>query len=467
MPDQYEYPFDPHGTNPTNLILDERKSVSPAQYRDYVFIMPRWAPFFEDSLVVRHWPSGIIIAPEVGWVGTHVFLDASHSTANRICGSFSLKNINTGVVSFDYRTVGGKWNISENQIIEIISNTLANPRTTTWEQVTGVPEIFPVIAHNWRIDDLVGAFELMESIDSIAETINQKYDEDEYLHALDTNNPHATTAQQTGAYSSQQIDLILQTYQLKDEAITNSLRLGGLTLSTLRQAIYDDGVSNSEALGGLSLDDLKAWVESATVDNATHFGGMDLPQHTTMLQTKFTSRIIIPADTSTAAQVRFRRLLSIPNNLLGVPYTAPFQCIIAGLPAISPATLGSIDINTSATVSILDTNILMSSVVALHDTLKPNYLHVQGVVGATELWYRIPIGETCPEIAITFVDNRPSTSVVALTSDAVNKTALPVLLGNRSLVEFLRNEVESEFITLIDTMTNNFNYMTAAINQLP
>ncbi len=49
----YEYPFDPKAEEDDNLIEGELHTISPPEYYDYYFIVPRHAPFFADELEVR------------------------------------------------------------------------------------------------------------------------------------------------------------------------------------------------------------------------------------------------------------------------------------------------------------------------------------------------------------------------------------------------------------------------------
>lgn len=154
------YPFDPTGSRPSNLVPDDQQIVSNPNFRDYFFLVPRFAPYFGDSLVVTFWDqnnNSRILTKNVDYYMTHWFISASRACAADVFGSISLLNKQlSGRVSMKYQTVGGDWVQSEADIAEILANKLQNPRITTWEQVVNIPYSFPVIDHEWDEVDLIG-----------------------------------------------------------------------------------------------------------------------------------------------------------------------------------------------------------------------------------------------------------------------------------------------------------------------
>lgn len=197
----YAYPFDPTGLQATNLIEGERQTISPPNYTDFYFLIPLAAPYFRDSLIVTHHPSGQQLSEGVDYSCTHRFHDASLAVGKSIYGSITFfdKTL-SGIIELSYQTIGGAWTLATEQIEEILANSIANPRRTTWEQITELPFQFPVIDHEWNLDDLVGMTEVVEALDGIRQALLATGDSDTALgaHILDVSNPHQVTKTQVG-----------------------------------------------------------------------------------------------------------------------------------------------------------------------------------------------------------------------------------------------------------------------------
>lgn len=196
---EYLYPFDPTGTATTNKIVGEHQIISPPDWMDFYFIIPKIAPFFREGLKVVHQESGSELVEGIDYHLTHRFTDASVQTAKNIYGSITfLDKSMTGAVMVTYQCLGGRWTIDEQKAIEILSNTSLNPRVTTWEQVVGMPVAFPPIDHDWHLDDLVGMSEVVDSIVHVAEALGATGDGAGESHISNRNNPHGVTKEQVG-----------------------------------------------------------------------------------------------------------------------------------------------------------------------------------------------------------------------------------------------------------------------------
>lgn len=195
----YAYPFDPSGLLASNLIDGERQVITPPNWSDFYIVIPEAAPFFREGLRLIHHPSGNILTEGVDYYCTHRFHDASLAIAKPVFGSITILNRSLeGVLELKYQTLGGEWTLSEQQISDILAEELANPRTTTWEQVVDLPREFPVIDHPWDLVDMVGASSVVEKLDEIAQAIRDNAEGATQSHINDTDNPHQVTKTQVG-----------------------------------------------------------------------------------------------------------------------------------------------------------------------------------------------------------------------------------------------------------------------------
>lgn len=196
------YPFDPSGTSSANRIANEQHVITAQNFRDYHYVIPKFAPFFEANLSIRlQYPNGTVrnLTHGVDYYLSNQFLDASRATAKPVYGSISFLDTDTsGILSLSYNTVGGQWNLTPAEITRILAEEMRNPRTTTWEQITYLPERFPVIDHEWNLVDMVGASKMVEAIDQVRAAILSANGGGLQSHIDNYSNPHNVTKAQVG-----------------------------------------------------------------------------------------------------------------------------------------------------------------------------------------------------------------------------------------------------------------------------
>ena len=206
-PGLYKPAFDNTGTLASNRVTGEKHVISAANNKDFHFVVPLFAPFFADeTLSVGHTSAaGVYTQLRLGidYLPAHQFIGASRACAKPIYGSISLLNTKlAGTISLTYQTLGGSWTLDISELTTILTDVIINPRALSWEQVIDKPVLFPVIDHEWNLDDLVGAKEIVNEIRGVADAIAQAsmlpVETVETAHVLDHNNPHNVTKEQVG-----------------------------------------------------------------------------------------------------------------------------------------------------------------------------------------------------------------------------------------------------------------------------
>lgn len=198
------YPFDGSGTVSTNLVQNEIHTLTVINYRDYHYLIPDFAPFYAESLVLefRAGPADPFVALTEGidYYPALQFIGASRATGKPVYGAISFNNLSlTGQVRIGYQTVGGEWTLDVPKLTELTANIIYNPRTTTWENVINPPNHFPPVAHSWELDDMVGQQEVLSALHDIEQAILGRSSEASLLnHITNYNNPHRVTKVQVG-----------------------------------------------------------------------------------------------------------------------------------------------------------------------------------------------------------------------------------------------------------------------------
>jgi hypothetical protein len=219
------YPFDPTGRSTGNRIVKEQHVITAANFRDYHYVVPKFAPFFSSNMDIRlQYPDSTVrvLTRGVDYYFSHQFLDASKACAAPIYGSISFLDTDTaGILSIEYQTVGGMWTLSTGEITRILADELRNPRITTWEQITDRPVRFPVVDHEWDLIDMVGMTEVVGSIDGVREALLESSDSSNSSHSSNRENPHQVTKAQVGLGSVQNYT-IASTLQAEAGIINNA-----------------------------------------------------------------------------------------------------------------------------------------------------------------------------------------------------------------------------------------------------
>ncbi len=245
MATAYQFPFDPSGTSSTNRITNEQHVITAQNFRDYHYVIPKFAPFFEGNFTIRlQFPDGSVrdLTYGVDYYFSNQFLDASRACSKPVFGSISFLDTDTqGILSISYNTVGDKWNITAEEITRILAEEMRNPRITTWEQITYLPERFPVVDHEWDLIDMVGASDVVTAINDVRAAIAASSGTGLTDHINNYSNPHNTTKDQVGLGNVQNYPVASQA--ASEAGTSNAFYMTPLTvkyaINVLGQALVD------------------------------------------------------------------------------------------------------------------------------------------------------------------------------------------------------------------------------------
>jgi hypothetical protein len=210
-----QYPFDPTGQAPTNRVTGELQPLTGGGDQNFIFLVPAAAPFFGESLSLNFKSLQGDIRPLVLGVDfylSHYFIGASRSTGKPVYGSITmLNNELRGTVIFNpYQTIGGEWTVDPNTITEILADQAYNPRTTSWDQVAGYPNLFPPTAHEWNLKDMVGMSSVLAALNRVTDAILTRASSDMAEHINAQGNVHNLTAGDLGAVTNDQMQLAIE-----------------------------------------------------------------------------------------------------------------------------------------------------------------------------------------------------------------------------------------------------------------
>ena len=200
---QYKYEFDAYGTDPNNLIPDEAHTITPANGKNFAFFIPKKAPFHRRSVEIHDAITGVRLNPGTdyyfGWRFDEIILGGA---VQPVYGAIVLNDPDKyRQVKITYQTVGGPVVLDDQEIAQLLANTLRDPRRALWTDITDVPAELPPVPHRQSTGDLIGFDAQVEVLYKIADAIaegNVKAMQALMEHVKDHHNPHKITLEDLG-----------------------------------------------------------------------------------------------------------------------------------------------------------------------------------------------------------------------------------------------------------------------------
>ncbi len=171
------YPQDITGTASTNLVglsVPELHSMSPSSGPNANYVIPDAAPFFGASMKVYAvvGTTQTLLTEGVDYALILRYISASYGIGSPIYGGVAMLNSQfSGQIALVYQTLGGNWGAPSVQTAMTLINTLYNPLTVSWDQISGVPTLFPPQPHQNSQADFTGFAQVITAINGLQQTI--------------------------------------------------------------------------------------------------------------------------------------------------------------------------------------------------------------------------------------------------------------------------------------------------------
>lgn len=170
--------FDSTGLSPDNRVTNEKHTVSIVNASMHNYIVPRYAPFFANNLVIIDVASGEPLEPGDDYILTHKYEEGTFNVNQDIFGSITLKDpARVGTFSLVYQTLGGPFTDEASQSIENGLALLHDLTTVDWSELASVPDTFPLTPHNHPVTEVEAVAEMLSQLTLIREAIANPYNE--------------------------------------------------------------------------------------------------------------------------------------------------------------------------------------------------------------------------------------------------------------------------------------------------
>ena len=283
------YPFDPTGRASANRIENQSITVTPpTQITDYSYVVPRGAPFYADSLVVKDGRSvgARTLVENVDYWCVIDFLSASVSLTKRVCVGIALLDPGySGTLYITYQAVGGNYSLADYSVLEELIRERYVVKHVSYEQIINLPEGFAPEWHQHEIADMVGMGQVVTMLNNIKIAIEGRQGSYGQLSAQISNhtgNSAAHTPSQVGLGNVKNYDVA--TLAEANTGAGNKY----VTASVMKQYVSGQG------------QDVSAFITTSTA-NATFATKAQLNNYSTTSQSD--SKYALKSDSYTKAQV--------------------------------------------------------------------------------------------------------------------------------------------------------------------
>lgn len=191
------YPLDTSGLSPSNRIRNERHELTTTSWTGFNLIIPKAAPFFDDSIPdgkLIHYPSGAELLRGRDWITGWMFQSAAGEIGQFISSCIYIfdTNLKGHVEIPSYQCLGGEWQINLEQLKAILAEKLLNPQRYYWEYVAKLPQIFRPLDHDEDIDSFSELGDLLDELQNISRAIIQSSESGSLDLHIAQKNPHKT-----------------------------------------------------------------------------------------------------------------------------------------------------------------------------------------------------------------------------------------------------------------------------------
>ena len=164
----YKFPYNPSGDIPECDIVDERHSLVSINTDQYQFIIPKYAPFFDESIVVKQESTNKVLVKGTDYILTHRYYTASNTLKRDVYSSITFTNKNiTGSILVSYATLGGDYTGKSDVLLQRLVNDITYHRSVKWEDVVNIPGDFPPKYHVHKNSDIHDMDDVIDAISGI------------------------------------------------------------------------------------------------------------------------------------------------------------------------------------------------------------------------------------------------------------------------------------------------------------
>lgn len=149
-------------------------SVASSRYRDYYYLVPEQGPMLVDGFeaYITVGENRRKLVEGVDFAFCLEYIAATRELGKVVYGGLTLHNLElNGIIEYKFKRPDIVPLLDKNYILTTMVEMAYNPRTTSLDMVTNIPDFLPPLPHHQDYDTLFGQKSLIEAVNAIAEAI--------------------------------------------------------------------------------------------------------------------------------------------------------------------------------------------------------------------------------------------------------------------------------------------------------
>ena len=149
-------------------------SVASSRYRDYYYLVPEQGPMLVDGFeaYITVGENRRKLVEGVDFAFCLEYIAATRELGKVVYGGLTLHNLElNGIIEYKFKRPDIVPLLDKNYILTTMVEMAYNPRTTSLDMVTNIPDFLPPLPHQQDIDTIFGQKHLIEAVNAIAEAI--------------------------------------------------------------------------------------------------------------------------------------------------------------------------------------------------------------------------------------------------------------------------------------------------------
>lgn len=142
------YPTNYLGTETGAQIKGEDYTLTPANGKNYVTLVPRAAPFFRKGMIIINAATGAELVEDRDYTLGWLYNNFSQQLYKGLYGCITFNNLSAPLaIKMSYSTLGAPFVLDGAAYAQIAANAANNPRSLFWEQIANPPATYPPVPH--------------------------------------------------------------------------------------------------------------------------------------------------------------------------------------------------------------------------------------------------------------------------------------------------------------------------------
>jgi hypothetical protein len=163
------YAYDPTGTNPDNLVVNETHILATSPTRS---VSPIYGAFFTESVKVFDDVTDALLTKNVQYVCVELLKEPTEHLGKELCALILIldRTVNSSV-RINYQVLGGHYQNQVDNMVKLYNAVIKDARPVNFSEIINKPNFYPPTLHQHILDDIYGFGPVVNALERIRQAI--------------------------------------------------------------------------------------------------------------------------------------------------------------------------------------------------------------------------------------------------------------------------------------------------------